>query len=151
MWYFFPIRWGALPKPTLNFRRRSPRVDVFVIHHPERQGGKLYFLFTEMPPQNQLGALVNQLGNMPCVVGGSIEVEPYFHFVTVEWDPFGTSRDPRHIIEEIRTYVFMTLLDDVDPSFRALDILYSDLKMTIRQLGRQNDMDWASELGMQMS
>jgi hypothetical protein len=143
--------WRALSGFRLNFRRRGPKMDVFVVHHKVRDGSKLYFLFTDMPPQHQLGTLVSKLSDMHCVVGGSIDIEPRRHYVVVEWAPFGTWEREEHLIADIRLTVFEILLGTYEPHFKSYGIMRSDLEGEVRRLGRENNMDWAGELRLQMS
>lgn len=150
MWFYFPGMFRALFGRSFAPSRRLPQLDVYVLHVDVRSGGKLYFLFTQPVPALQLGGLVNRLSGMSSVVGGSIDVTP--RSLTVEWAPFaGTAPLRDYLIGEIRLEVFEALLGTWEPRSRQWNIMSSDLKNTIGQIGRQHKVDWAGELGLQMS
>jgi len=152
MWYFFPGMWRALfNRDIIAGWGRKSKTDVYVLHYKTMEGGKLYFLFTDMPNQHQLGTLVSKLSNMNCVVGGSIDIEARKHYVVMEWEPFGSCEPAESLIGDIRLTVFEVLLGTWEPSYKMFDIMPSDLAGEVSRLSRENDRDWATELRLQMS
>lgn len=152
MWYWFPGMWRALTGGiSLLRRKRPPKIDVYVLRLSVRDGGKLLFLFPKPIPAHGQGSMVNALSAMPFVVGGSIDV--FARSVTVEWAPFpGVWQEPDYLIGDIRLTVFEHLLGDWQPAMVDLKkVRVDDLPGTLRTLGALHQVDWVSELGLQLS